>query len=224
LSRLGTVRGVSITRIRRRRLFRRWFRRLRRRHPWLLLAVALGLVLGLVLAARAAWMYAQAHPVTAGAAVVAVAAAVGGLVWGRRRLRRPARGIAVTDGMTGPQFEHYVADLMRRSGFRAVRVTGRAADLGADILASTADGRRVVVQCKRYAGSVGSPHVQRLNGTAWTIHGAEVTMLVTTGRLTAHARQLAGRCGIVLVDRAALAAWLADPPRVVRLLPPPVRR
>jgi hypothetical protein len=34
-------------------------------------------------------------------------------------------------------------------------------------------------------------------------------MLVTTGRLTANARDLAGRCGIVLVDRHALAAWAA---------------
>ena len=90
-----------------------------------------------------------------------------------------------------------------------MRVTGRSADLGADIIASTSDGRRVVVQCKRYAGSVGSPHVQRLNGTAWTIHGAEITMLVTTGRLTANARDLAGRCGIMLVDRDALAAWVS---------------
>jgi hypothetical protein len=32
-------------------------------------------------------------------------------------------------------------------------------------------------------------------------------MLVTTGRITANARELAGRCGIVLVDRDALAAW-----------------
>ena len=207
---------MSITRIWR----RRWFRRLRRRHPWLLLTVALGLILGLVLTARAAWLYVMVHPVTAGAVVAAGAAVTGGLVWGRGRLRRPRRGIAATDGMTGPQFEHYVADLMRRSGFRAVRVTGRAADLGADILATSADGRRVVVQCKRYAGSVGSPHVQRLNGTAWTIHGAEVTMLVTTGRLTAHARQLAGRCGIVLVDRDSLAAWVADPRDVIRLMPP----
>jgi restriction system protein len=167
----------------------------------LLLAVGLA---GLILLGWEAWLYASAHPVIVGAAGAAVAAA-GALMF--RRRYRMRRTISATDGMTGAQFEHYVAGLMRRTGFRAVRVTGRTADLGADILASTSDGRRVVVQCKRYAGNVGSPHVQRLNGTAWTIHGAQITMLVTTGRITANARELAGRCGIVLVDRDALAAW-----------------
>jgi restriction system protein len=182
-------------------------RRVRRVHP-LLLAIG---ALGLVLLAREAWLYASAHPFAVGAGAAAGAAAASGAGWlVLRRRRRRFRAIAGTDRMSGPQFERYVADLMRRSGFRAVHVTGRAADLGADIIASTADGRRVVVQCKRYAGSVGSPHVQRLNGTAWTIHGAEVTMLVTTGRLTANARELAGRCGIVLVDRDALAAWASS--------------
>jgi restriction system protein len=176
-------------------------------HP-LLLAIG---ALGVVLLAREAWLYASAHPVAVGAGAAAVASAAGGAGWFvLRRRRRLRRTIAGADRMTGPQFERYVADLMRRTGFRAVHVTGRSADLGADIVASTSDGRRVVVQCKRYAGSVGSPHVQRLNGTAWTIHGAEVTMLVTTGRLTANARELAGRCGIVLVDRHALAAWASS--------------
>jgi restriction system protein len=165
---------------------------------------------GVVLLGREAWLYTSAHPVAVGAGATAAVALAGGAAWTvlRRRVRL-RRGIAGADRMTGTQFEHYVADLMRRTGFRAVRVTGRAADLGADIVATSADGRRVVVQCKRFAGSVGSPHVQRLNGTAWTIHGAEVTMLVTTGRITANARDLAGRCGIMLVDRDALAAWVA---------------
>jgi restriction system protein len=175
-------------------------------HPLLLL---IGL-LGLVLLGREAWLYASAHPVLVGSGAAAVVATAGCATWMVvRHRRRMLRRIAGTDRMTGAQFEHYVAELMRRTGFRAVRVTGRAADLGADIIATTADGRRVVVQCKRFAGSVGSPHVQRLNGTAWTIHGAEVTMLVTTGRLTANARELAGRCGIMLVDRDALGAWVS---------------
>jgi len=175
---------------------------MRRVHPLLLVVGALGLVL----LAREAWRYTSAHPtlVAAGAVVAVAVAGLAVRLVGRRRRRR-SRAV-----MTGPQFERYVADLMRRTGFRAVHVTGRSADLGADIIASASDGRRVVVQCKRYAGNVGSPHVQRLNGTAWTIHGAEVTMLVTTGRLTANARELAGRCGIVLVDRDALAAWASS--------------
>jgi restriction system protein len=41
-----------------------------------------------------------------------------------------------------------------------------------------------------------------------------VALLVTTGRPTVKARQLAQRCGIVLVDRDTLAAWATD-----RILP-----
>ena len=111
------------------------------------------------------------HPWQVGLGALAVAAVAAGiwyLVYRVRKVRRRGQRLGGgIDSMTGPEFEQYVAGLMRRTGFRAVQVTGQAADLGADITAATPDGRRVVVQCKRYSGSVGSPHVQRLNGTAW---------------------------------------------------------
>jgi restriction system protein len=176
-------------------------------HPLVWLVVAAGAVFG----AYEGYLYTRRHPVLVASCAVAAAAVAGGVWllanrWQKRR-RRLGGGI---DTMTGPEFEQYVAGLMRRTGFRTVQVTGQAADLGADITASAPDGRRVVVQCKRYAGSVGSPHVQRLNGTAWTIHHAEVTMLVTTGRLTTNAVDLAVRCGITVIDRPALAAWISS--------------
>lgn len=202
-----TARQRRQRRIRIRRI-RRFLRK--RVHPLVWLVVAAGVGYGLFEAYR----YTRRHPWQVGLGALAVVAVAGG-VWylvrrarrARRRGRRLGSGI---DTMTGPEFEQYVAGLMRRTGFRSVQVTGQAADLGADITATTPDGRRVVVQCKRYAGSVGSPHVQRLNGTAWTIHHAEVTMLVTTGRLTTHALQLAVRCGITVVDRPALATWISS--------------
>jgi restriction system protein len=170
--------------------------------------------------AAAAVLVPAARFVTAHAAAFAVASAVlatlaagaGGLALRARRRRavRQAgrdRDVAVTDGMTGAQFEQYIARLMRRDGLRQVRVCGGSGDLGADITAYTDDGRRIVAQCKRYTGSLGDPHIQRFNGTAWQIHGADVAVLVTTGRPTANARRLAQRCGIVIVDRDTLAAW-----------------
>jgi restriction system protein len=197
-----------------RRRFRRFRRFLRKRvHPLVWLVVAAGVVFG----AYEGYLYTRRHPVLVASAAFGAAVAAGGVWylvrrWQQRR-RRLTSGI---DNMTGPEFEQYVAGLMRRTGFRAVQVTGQAADLGADITAAAPDGRRVVVQCKRYAGSVGSPHVQRLNGTAWTIHHAEVTLLVTTGRLTTNAVDLAVRCGITVIDRPALAAWISSnqPPRL----------
>lgn len=155
---------------------------------------------------------AQAHPLAAILIAAGLVAAAGAGFWfwdaGRRRLAAHEREVAVTDGMSGDQFEHFTARLMRASGFRAVQVVGGSGDMGADVVARTPDGRRVVVQCKRFAGNLGSPHVQRFAGTARDIHGAEVALLVTTGRPTAQAREVASRCRITLIDRPALAQWL----------------
>jgi restriction system protein len=161
-----------------------------------------------ILAARVT----SAHPV-ATTLTVTLIAATGAIWWSLRvaRSRRLAgyeRDIAVTDHMTGPQFEDYVARLMRDSGCRRVRVCGGAGDMGADVIGYSADGRRLVVQCKRYKGNLGSPDVQRFAGTARDIHGADVALLVTTGRPSAQARDVARRCRITLVDRAALARWV----------------
>ncbi len=146
--------------------------------------------------------------------VLAVALAAAG-VWAylrwsaMSRLTAYERDVAVTDHMSGSDFEQYVARLLRDSGCRGVRVSGGAGDIGADVTAWTPDGRRLVVPCKRYAGNLSSPHVQRFAGTARDIHGAQVALMVTTGRPTAQALQVARRCRIDMVDRPALAHWVA---------------
>jgi restriction system protein len=90
-----------------------------------------------------------------------------------------------------------------------VEVVGGACDLGADVIAVTPDGRRVVIQCKRYGdgNKVGSQDLQRFGGTCFTVHEADVAALVTTSDFTAPALEYAQQCGIVCVDGAALEAW-----------------
>ncbi|HEX5566429.1 MAG TPA: restriction endonuclease [Streptomyces sp.] len=107
------------------------------------------------------------------------------------------------------QFEQAVAALCERDGCRDVQVVGGAGDLGADIVATAPDGRRVVIQCKRYGGTnkVGSQDVQRFGGTCYTVHAAQVAAVVTTGDFTEPAAEYAERCGILCVDRGALTAW-----------------
>ncbi|MER7620914.1 restriction endonuclease [Streptomyces sp. NPDC126503] len=114
-------------------------------------------------------------------------------------------------------FEHTVAALCVRDGCATVEVVGGAGDLGADVVATTADGRRVVLQCKHYAEDhrVGSQDLQRFGGTCFTVHEADVAVLVTTSSFTAPALDYAATCGIVCVDGDALAAWTessAPPP------------
>lgn len=148
-------------------------------------------------------------------AVLGVAALTLWLAWirsARRRRTALARSVEATDRLSGPQFEKWVADLMRRTGFTRVHISGGAGDLGADILALARSGRRVVVQCKRYqvGRSVGSAEVQKLAGTARAIHDADIAAIVTNSSFTRPAREVAARLGVGLVDRDVLARWATD--------------
>lgn len=107
-------------------------------------------------------------------------------------------------------FEQAIADLCARDDCREVEVVGGACDLGADVLALTPDGLRVVIQCKRYAddNKVGSQDLQRFGGTCFTVHGADIAALVTTSDFTAPALEYAQQCGIVCVNGEDLRAWL----------------
>ncbi|URM92313.1 restriction endonuclease [Streptomyces sp. MRC013] len=119
-------------------------------------------------------------------------------------------GDAVDHGQVDPQgFEHTVAALCVRDGCTRTEVSGGPGDLGADVVATTPDGRRLVVQCKQYAADhlVGSQDLQRFGGTCFAVHGAEIAVVVTTSGFTAPAAEYAAALGIVCVDGDALAAW-----------------
>jgi restriction system protein len=113
------------------------------------------------------------------------------------------------DVLDADEFEWAVAALCERDGCADVEVVGGAGDLGADVVATAPDGRRVVIQCKRYGDThkVGSQDLQRFGGTCFTVHGAEVAAVVTTSDFTAPATEYAEQCGILCVDRRALRAW-----------------
>ncbi|MEU9161349.1 restriction endonuclease [Streptomyces sp. NPDC048424] len=114
-------------------------------------------------------------------------------------------------------FEHTVAALCARDGCPQVEVVGGAGDLGADVIATTADGLRVVIQCKHYGegNRVGSQDLQRFGGTCFAVHEADVAIVVTTSDFTAPATEYAAACDIVCVDGDGLAAWTES------LTPPP---
>jgi restriction system protein len=118
-------------------------------------------------------------------------------------------GPAAAGRMSGPEFERFVADLLRRDGCDGVEVSGGAGDRGADVTAISPEGHRVVVQCKSYhrGHPVGDPDLQRFLGTARLVHNAAIPLFVTTSRFTAPAVRLAREHGIVLVDGPALNAW-----------------
>ncbi|WP_280426443.1 restriction endonuclease [Nocardia carnea] len=153
------------------------------------------------------------------AAVVAVIAGVATAFyaryrWRRRRLEREQdhlRAVLPFHSMNDKQFEHALASLCRSAGCREVEVSGGAGDRGADVVAVTADGRRLIVQAKRYNinHAVGDREMQQFVGGISTWHTYDVAVLVTTSRFTRSARQTAERKGIRLVDNATLAKWNA---------------
>ncbi|MET8582334.1 restriction endonuclease [Streptomyces collinus] len=107
------------------------------------------------------------------------------------------------------EFERAIAELCVRDGCTDVEVVGGAGDLGADVLAVAPSGHRLVVQCKRYGegNRVGSQDLQRFGGTCFTVHEADIAVLVTTADFTAPALEYAEQCGIVCMDAEALTAW-----------------
>ncbi|MEU0992153.1 restriction endonuclease [Streptomyces sp. NPDC005953] len=107
------------------------------------------------------------------------------------------------------EFEEHVAELCRRDGCTEVRRVGAANDLGAEVVGRLPDGRKLVVQCKRYAKhrTVGSPDLQRFNGTARSEHGADVPLFVASCKFTKQARAFATRHDLVLVDVDLLGFW-----------------
>ncbi|MFI0214100.1 restriction endonuclease [Streptomyces lydicus] len=111
--------------------------------------------------------------------------------------------------MDADAFEEAVAGLCERDGCAEVQVVGGANDLGADVVAVAPDGRRLVIQCKRYCADnkVGSQDLQRFGGTCFTVHGADVAAVVTTSAFTEPAREYADRCGILCFDHDDLVGW-----------------
>ncbi|MFF4792780.1 restriction endonuclease [Streptomyces sp. NPDC001276] len=154
-------------------------------------------------------------------AVVAAAVVTGLVRAGRREAqaertrlteearRQTRRSLDAVWAMDDRQFEEYVAELCRRDGCTDVRRVGGAGDLGADVTGRLPDGRRVVIQCKRYAKhrTVGSRDLQSFNGTARAEHRADVPVFVASCVFTRPAREFAARHRLCLVDVDLLGFW-----------------
>ena len=109
------------------------------------------------------------------------------------------------------EFEHAVARLLPHIGYRDVRRTGGAGDLGADIVCYDEHGGLAIVQCKRYApgNNVTSPDIQTFFGMM-VHHGARQGIYVTTSTFTQSATDLAAARDIRTIDGAQLAALIAS--------------
>jgi restriction system protein len=135
------------------------------------------------------------------------------------------------DALHHAKFEEAVRDLMRRDGCQDAQRVGGGGDLGADVKATDPLGRRWVIQCKHRrngarGSAVGTPDLQVLNGTARPVHGADVAVIVTNGRVTGPAVTFAKQQRLHVVDRQTLAVWASGSRPLwdlLRAVPPPRR-
>ncbi|WP_107430021.1 restriction endonuclease [Streptomyces sp. CB00316] len=166
--------------------------------------------------------------------VLGAAAAAGGAVWVHRlqqqrawdRVRQQALryGLPQLDALHHRDFEYAIRDLMRRDGCTDARQIGGAGDNGADVLATDPLGRTWVIQAKHRkdgdrGSAVGTPDLQRVNGTARQLYGADVVLVVTNGRFSTRCAPLAQQLHMHLADRRVLATWASGGRPLWELLP-----
>lgn len=99
---------------------------------------------------------------------------------------------ALLNGLSGQEFEHFTADLLRAMGYQA-RVTQTSGDGGIDVIAYKdslgLEPPIIKVQCKRTLGTQGSQTVQQLTG-ALAPGGGELGLFVTLGAFSADAKHI----------------------------------
>jgi restriction system protein len=145
---------------------------------------------------------------------MALAGAAIGLVLAALLAREPTRrrdaSLTAIDGMSGTQFEDYVAARMQRAGWQ-VTLTPVVGDYGVDLIAEK-DGKSVAIQCKRHGNAVGVAAVQQVVAGA-RHHGCTKSIVVSNQEFTRAAKQLAFTHGCQLIGRRALQAWVPPPAR-----------
>jgi hypothetical protein len=105
------------------------------------------------------------------------------------------------DSLSGVEFETYLMKLLTEHGFD-VRTTAATGDQGADLIARR-NGRTIVIQAKRYQGSVGNRAVQEVVG-AVKYYRADEAWVITSGTFTVSAKELARVNSVELIDGYAL--------------------
>lgn len=97
-------------------------------------------------------------------------------------LRRKANSFSVKDldDLPPGEFEEMTAELFRALGYEAHR-TKMIGDHGVDVVVKAKDGRKMVVQCKRWRGPVGEPMVRDFYGAMQHEKAAKGTIFATNG-------------------------------------------
>ncbi|MFC4712959.1 restriction endonuclease [Planococcus dechangensis] len=124
-----------------------------------------------------------------------------------RKQKLKKSGILEVDKMKGKEFEEYLRVLFIERGYQ-VRLTPATGDYGADLVLSQ-NGRKTIVQAKRYKKNVGIKAVQEI-ASAKQHYRADECWVVTNSGYTEPARKLAQSNQVQLVDRTLLMKWMLE--------------
>ncbi|MBP3655512.1 MAG: restriction endonuclease [Clostridia bacterium] len=108
--------------------------------------------------------------------------------------------------LSGEEFEHYVALLLKDHYYHHVELTKGSGDQGVDILCDRG-GVTYAIQCKNYDGAVGNFAVQEAYAGA-QFYGCDVPVVVCPGTFTRGAIELAESTGVELWDGAKLSRMM----------------
>jgi restriction system protein len=104
--------------------------------------------------------------------------------------------------LSWPEFERLIVEHFKERGFDVVR-DANVADLGSSWVLTRGE-QRFLVQCKQWrAQQVGETVVRDLHAMV-IARGASGGFVVTSGRFTRDAHQLAGGCNIELIDGVSM--------------------
>ena len=115
------------------------------------------------------------------------------------------------DTLSGIEFEKVCQMLVEKMGF-TTKTTKASGDGGIDLIAYNYQpflSGKYIIQCKRYAGSVGEPIIRDLYGVV-TSERANKGILMTTGHFTKSAVAFATGKPIELIDGVALKNLLSQ--------------
>jgi restriction system protein len=102
--------------------------------------------------------------------------------WKSRQMRSKALGMSAKDLLDLPpgEFEEMAAELYRAFGHQAQK-TGMSGDHGVDVVVKAKDGKKMVVQCKRWRKPVGESIVRDFYGVMQHEKAAQGTIIATSG-------------------------------------------
>jgi restriction system protein len=128
-----------------------------------------------------------------------------------------ARTLNQIDLMPGEEFEHLVAQLLKRQGYQA-EVTKSSGDLGVDVVARHGQDR-IAVQVKRQEKPVSRRAVSDAVA-GMPAYECTAAMVVTNNSFTDGAKSLADLHGCELADRDTLALWIGKQGRALPMADP----